>query len=331
MLAHVKWFAPFDVSTPPRPIGDVLNGSFIAIFLASVAGIYLFFLTDRIVFRRRLLRGLDERLKQLDDLSILILRLTAAVFLVSAWLCHIVLHRSAFYITPELKTEAVYVPWLQLALGLCALFPTSLPLVGLGMFALYGLALKDYGVFHLLDYLIFLGLGYFFIVANIERGTWRKSGFIVLFAATGLTLTWAAIEKFAYPQWSHALLCSHPAMLMGMQPETYMLVAGFVEFNLTFVLLGAASVVGRLVAFGLQAIFLLAICQFGLLDAIGHLMIIAIFVVLFLRGPTRAREILVLREKSIWMETYFMTGLYFLAFDMIFIAYYGVHYIAYRV
>jgi hypothetical protein len=29
-------------------------------------------------------------------------------------------------------------------------------------------------------------------------------------------------------------------MLMGMQPETYMRVAGFVEFNLTFVLLGAA-------------------------------------------------------------------------------------------
>jgi hypothetical protein len=81
--------------------------------------------------------------------------------------------------------------------------------------------------------------------------------------------------------------------------------------------------VGRLVAVGLQAIFLLAICQFGLLDAIGHWMIIAIFVVLFLRGLTRAREILVLREKLFGWETYFMTGLYFLAFDMIFIAYYG--------
>jgi hypothetical protein len=34
-----------------------------------------------------------------------------------------------------------------------------------------------------LDYLIFLGLGYFFIVATIQCGTWRKSGFIVLFAA----------------------------------------------------------------------------------------------------------------------------------------------------
>ena len=66
----------------------------------------------------------------------------------------------------------------------------------------------------------------------------------MLFAATGLTLTWAAIEKFAYPQWSYALLRSRPDMLMRMQPETYMRVAGFVEFDFAFV--QAASVTGRL-------------------------------------------------------------------------------------
>lgn len=32
-----------------------------------------------------------------------------------------------------------------------------------------------------------------------------------------------------------------------------------------------------------------------------------------------------LRQSRIAMETYFMTGLYFLAFVMIFIAYYGLH------
>jgi len=46
--------------------------------------------------------------------------------------------------------------------------------------------------------------------------------------------------------------------------------------------------------------------------------------------PQDFREVLVLREKSIWMETYFMTGLYFLAFVLIFIAYYGLHGIFYR-
>jgi hypothetical protein len=130
------------------------------------------------------------------------------------------------------------VPWLQLGLAVCALFPLTLPAVGIGIFLLFGLALRDYPVFHLLDYFIFLGLGYFFIVANVKRGKWRQSGFVVLFAATGITLLWAALEKFAYPQWTYAILRSHPDMLMGMQPETYMVLAGFMEFAVAFVFVG---------------------------------------------------------------------------------------------
>ena len=324
IFAHVKWFAPFDVNAAPKPIGEVLNAQFVKFFLASAVGVCAFFWADRTVYRRGLLAALHARLKQLDDVAILILRLSAAIFLFAVWAWYMA-YGTAFYITPELRTYSAYVPWLQLALGFCALFRRTLPAVGVGIFALFALAVRDYALFHLLDYMIFLGLGYFFTVATLDRGKWRQSGFIVLFAATGITLLWAAMEKFAYPEWSYAMLRSHPGMLMGMQPETFMLLAGFVEFVVAFILLGAASVAGRIVALGFQAIFMLAIFEFGLLDAIGHLMIIAILFVLFLRGPTSAREILVLREKSVAMEVYFMTGLYFLAFVMIFIAYYGLH------
>lgn len=324
LMLHVKWFAPFDVTAIPKPIGEVLNGAFVKFFLASVVLVFVFFLADRRMYRHGFLRAFDERLKRLDEFAILILRLSAAIFFASVWAWHQV-HGGAFYVTPELKTSASFVPWLQLCLAVFALFRLTLPAVGLGILALYGMALHDYPFFHLLDYMIFLGLGYFFTVANIKRGKWRQSGFVVLYAATGLTLLWAALEKFAYPQWTYDVLRSHPEMLMGMQPENYMTLAGFMEFGLAFVLLGAASIAGRVVAMGLQMVFMLAIFKFGLLDAIGHLMIIAILLVLVVRGPTRAREMLVLREKSLWTETYFMTGLYFLAFVMIFIAYYGLH------
>ena len=326
---HVKWFAPFDVHQMPKPAGEVLNGTFIKFFLASAVLIAVFFFADRTVYRRGLLSQLDARLRKLDDFSILILRLAAAIFLISVWAWYLT-QGTSFYVTPELRTTARFVPWFQLALAICALVRPALPAVGLGLLVLFSLAVHDYGVFHLLDYMIFLGLGYFFTVANIKRGKWRQSGFIVLYAATGVTLLWAAMEKFAYPQWSYDLLSTHSDMLLGMTPQTYMLIAGFLEFGLAFVLLGAASIAGRLVALGLQGIFMLAIFKFGLLDAIGHLMIIAILLVLFVRGPTSAREILVLKEKSIWMETYFMTGLYFLAFVLIFIAYYGLHAVFYR-
>lgn len=118
-------------------------------------------------------------------------------------------------------------------------------------------------------------------------------------------------------------------MLLGLSPQTYMVLAGFVEVVLIFILLGIVSIGSRLAAVGLNAIFLIAIYKFGAIDAVGHLMIIAILVVLFVRGPTDAREILVLREKSVWMEAYFMTGLYYLAFVTAFILYYGLHHLSY--
>jgi hypothetical protein len=32
LILHVKWFAPFDVKAMPKPIGEVLNGTFINSF-----------------------------------------------------------------------------------------------------------------------------------------------------------------------------------------------------------------------------------------------------------------------------------------------------------
>ena len=82
----------------------------------------------------------------------------------------------------------------------------------------------------------------------------------------------------------------------------------------------------RLVAFGFMMLFVSAIMMFGLIDAIGHLMIIAILFVLVVRGPTDARYILVLPGKSLIMEAYFMTGLYYFAIINAFLLYYGLHY-----
>lgn len=328
--AHVKWFAPYTVSEAPRAIGEVLSGTFLWFFLGSAAFVYVFFLADRTALRFQLLARLDQRLKQLDGLAFQIMRISAAVFFLSLWGWHLAFG-STVYLTPELKTDSSVVPWIHLALGLCALSSRLAPLVGIGIVALYVLAVRAYGAYHLLDYLIFPGTAYFFVVANLSSPKWRQSGFVVLFAATGLTLIWASVEKFAYPQWTYGLLLRNPDMLMGMSPQTYMILAGYIEFTVAFLLLGAASVGARAVALGLEAIFVLAIYKFGLIDAIGHLMIIAILTVMVVRGPTSSRNLLVLRDKAVWTEAYFMTGLYFLAFVMIFILYYGLHFQSYGV
>lgn len=327
-LAHVKWFVDHDVSTPPLPIGEVLNGTFVKLFLACVVLTYLFFLADRYIHEKGYFAEFDERLRRFDGFASYVMRVSAGVFFLSLFIWYLV-HGSTFYITPELKTNSAWVPWLHLLLALAVVTRVTTPITGLGIFALYAAAIGDFGIFHMLDYVIFLGIGYFLITVGLKPTIWLKSGFVTLFACAGLTLIWASVEKFAYAEWTFPLLADNPDMRMGLDPRMFMTVSGFVEFSITFALLGAVSVVGRFVSLGTMSIFVLAVFKFGIVDAVGHLMIVAILFVLIVRGPTDARNMLVLPDKSVFTEAYFMTGLYFLAFVMIFILYYGLHFMVF--
>ena len=327
--AHVKWFFDYDVAKAPTPIGEVLDGTFVKMFLVSVAACYLFFLVDRYVYETGILAEFDKKLKLFDNAANYIMRGAAGIFFLALFGWWALGFGQSFYLTPELKTAARVVPWMQLVMALAVISRHTVFLTGLGIFALYIGAAFGYGIFHMLDYTIFLGIGYYLTVSQTTTKPLLKSGLVVLFACTGLTLIWAAVEKFAYSHWTIAALANKPHVTMGMSPPIFMKVSGFIEFFVTFILLGAVSVVGRLVALGLMSVFVLAVFEFGVLDAVGHLMIVAILWVLIVRGPTDARNMLVLPDKSLFTEAYFMTGLYFLAFVMVFIFYYGIHYYSY--
>ncbi len=325
--AHVKWFAPYDPEQPLLPVGEVLSAEFVHFFLGSVLFVYAYFYVDRFVLRRQILDAVLRRLTVGETTASLIMRGASAVFFVSVGLYG--LHTQIFLLTPELKVDDTWVPWFQFALAVCALHRRTVPLVGLGAAALYAVAVARYGLFHMLDYLILVGAAYYFLAASMKGNGWVTSRYIVLYATTGLTLLWASIEKWGYAAWTYPLLAREPGLLMGLDPVTYMILAGFVEFNVTFLLLSSVSLLSRAVALGLLAVFALAISMFGLIDAIGHLLIMAILTVLVVFGPTKGRNFLALSGKSLWVEAYFMTGLYILAFVLIFIAYYGVQSLAY--
>jgi hypothetical protein len=325
--AHVKWFAEYDLNKPPLAVGEVVTGQFVYFFLSSVLLIYAFFWFDRYAFRKRILEDVLRRRTVSEPVAFMIMRCAALIFFVAVGAYGMFGH--AFFLTPETKTTYRWVPWLQLGTGLSALHRRTVPLIGLSIAGMYIAAVNQYGIFHLLDYLILLGVSYFFLAALMPGPGWLMSRYIVLYATTGLTLLWAAIEKWGYPIWTYPLLARDPSLLMGFEPHTYMVLAGFVEFNLTFMALSSASLLSRGVTLGFLSIFVLAIAKFGMIDAVGHLLVIAILFVLIVRGPTKGRDFLVLEQKSLWTEAYFMTGLYILAFVMAFIAYYGFHFLAY--
>jgi hypothetical protein len=325
--AHVKWFSEYDLNKPPLAVGEVLTGQFVHFFLSSALLIYAFFWFDRYVFRKRILEDVLRRYTVSEPVAFMIMRCAALVFFaaISAY----GLSGDAFFLTPELKTDHRWVPWLQLGIALCALHRRTVPLIGLGIAGLFVAAVEQYGMFHLLDYLILIGVAYFFVAVVMSGPGWLMSRYVVLYATTALTLLWASVEKWGYPFWTYPLLAREPGLAMGLEPRTFMVLAGFLEFNLTFMMLSSVSLLSRMIALGLGAVFALAVYKFGLIDAVGHLLIMAILFVLVIHGPTRSRNFLVLEQKSLWTEAYFMTGLYVLAFVLVFIAYYGFHFLAY--
>src|SRR5580765_4222140 len=77
---HVKWFFEYDVTKPPTPIGGVIDGTFVKLFLISAIACYLFFLADRYVFEKGYFAEFDQKLKKLDNTATYIMRAATGIF-----------------------------------------------------------------------------------------------------------------------------------------------------------------------------------------------------------------------------------------------------------
>ena len=137
----------------------------------------------------------------------------------------------------------------------------------------------------------------------------------VLRWAAGITLMWASIEKWAYPEWSYPLFILHPEMSLGFTPDFFMRAAGAVEFALAFSLIWT-PLVRRVGAIMLAAMFVSAVSEFGKIDLIGHsLIVVALLGIIADDGGKPAR----LRDSWIIPVGYAASLALFLA------AYYGAH------
>jgi hypothetical protein len=203
-----------------------------------------------------------------------LLRAFGGGFFVSLWVIGDVI------LTPELKTHSPVIPWLQLGIAIGLFWRSTMVLSGLGIIALYAIGVANYGPFHLMDYPIFLGLAAYYILSGLGRTLFGLSPVDVARWGAGITLMWASIEKWAYPDWTYPLLVQHPKLTLGWEPSLYMTAAGMIEFVLAFGLI-LTPMVRRLSSLVLMAMFISAIFEFGKIDAIGHSMIIAILIAVF--------------------------------------------------
>jgi uncharacterized membrane protein YphA (DoxX/SURF4 family) len=166
-----------------------------------------------------------------------------------------------------------------------------MPLSALGMVALFAQGVWAYGLFHMMDYPIFLGAAVYIAMSGLGRTSLlgvRALDIVRIGAA--VTLLWASVEKWAYPEWSYPVLYAHQRLTLGLDPRFYMIAAGMVEFGLAFALLWT-PLVRRMAAVVLLSMFVSAIFEFGKIDAIGHMVIVVILLAIAAdEGAARKRS-----------------------------------------
>ena len=267
--AHVKWFCAFDVAGQPRGLEQVLCADFEWLVALSVLCLAFGCLAEGTPIGTALLNALDRVTARIRTDTSLLVRATCGFFFVSLW------GLGGTILTPELKTDAAWIPWLQLAMAGCLIWKRTLPLTAAGIVFLFGFGVYSYGLFHLADYPIFLGVAVYLAMTSFDRTLFGLRPLDVVRILAAITLMWASVEKWAYPHWTDPLLAAKPQMTMGASPELFMKAAGVIEFTLAFALIWT-PLVRRISAIILAAVFVSAVFEFGKIDAIGHSGIIVV-------------------------------------------------------
>jgi hypothetical protein len=274
-LAHVKWFAPYIVGAAPRPIGETLLNTW---FWLAIVLVMVFFLATRAIektaYGEAVLTGMDRvsapLWSRMDDF----VRLIIGAFFVAIFAV------GGVYLTPDLKTNAEWVSWLQLLIAFGVFSRRTMPLSAAGIILLWVLALTEYDVFHLLDYLALgVAVAGYLVLAASSNESWRKHRFEVLRWGVAIALMWSSLEKFAYPEWFYPLVVEKPFLTFGMPRDVFIPMAGVAEFTMGFGLLWT-PLVRRLSAIALFIIFNAAVYPFGRIDLVGHALIMAIIIVI---------------------------------------------------
>lgn len=265
--AHVKWFCAYDIAGQPVGLENVLCPDFE--FLAGLSVLMLMSgcLAEGTFFGTAILGAMDRATRYVRDNTELMFRAGCGFFFVAIWAF------GGIMLTPELKTDSNIIGAIQLGIAAGMLSRRTMPVSAIGIGLLFVIATWQYGVFHLADYPVFLGVAAYLALTGLQHNFFGVRAIDVVRWTAGVTLMWASVEKWAYPEWSFPLLSSHPGMTMGLDPVFFMRAAGAVEFALTFALMWTPFV-RRVAAIILAGMFISAVFEFGKVDLIGHTLIV---------------------------------------------------------
>ena len=320
--AHVKWFVEFDVADPPRALAQVVNYNFVFLLTLASIGLFAVYVIDTSWTRKARLSVLERSFSWHSDIAGSIVRIGTGIFFLSLWLM------GGVILTPETATEAEFVPYIHFFTALLVLFRRTLILSALGILILYAHGIAEYGLFHMVDYFIFIGVAAFLSITSLDNGRLNRVRLRVLYVSLVFTFLWSSIEKFAYAEWFQPFLDANEFLTMGMQRDLFLMSAAFVEFTLVFLLFTGGNVV-VLGAIALNALIISAAIYFGKVDAFGHLPVIVALIVLAIKGAERFPILPHNDRRSVLLHSTYLLGSYWTALVLFFAMYYGLHWLLY--
>ena len=267
--AHVKWFCAYNIAGQPAGLENVLCPDFEALIGLSILALMTGCLIEGTPLGSAMTRAIDRATQFVRNNTETMFRAGTAFFFISIWAF------GGILLTPELQTQSTAVAAIQLGIAAGMLSRRTMPLSAAGIAVIFAIAVWEYGVFHLADYPIFLGVASYLALAGLQRDFYGVKAIDIVRWSAGVTLMWASIEKWAYPEWSYPLFITHPDMSMGFSPDFFMRAAGAVEFALAFSLMWT-PLVRRVGAILLSAMFISAVLDFGKVDLIGHTLIVVV-------------------------------------------------------
>lgn len=321
--AHVKWFVEFDVADAPRQIDQVLNPMFWGLLALASFTLLIVFSLDIVWTRRGRFDFIEKRFNWTPDIATHMMRIGTGVFFIVLWLMGDVI------LTPDLVTGAVFVGYIQFFTAFFTLFSPTLVLTAVGILVLYVFGAVEYGIYHMLDYAIFLGVAAFFAITGSGNEKLMRHRLSILVAFMLFSFLWSAIEKFGYPQWFDPFLDEHEFLTMGLPRDFFLMAAAFVEFTLVYVLLTGRNVV-VLGAITLNAIIIAGALYFGKVDALGHFLVMVILIIVTIKG-TEIVQVIPYKEgrNALAQGGYRVLG-YWASLALFFGLYYGIHAAVYQ-
>ena len=164
--AHVKWFCAYDVAGQPRGLENVLCLDFELLVGLALGVLTVGCLLEGTTVGAALQRALDRVTSPLGTDAEFVFRAICGFFFVALWTM------GGMILTPELKTDSTAISLLQLAIAAGMLSRRTLPLSAAGIVFLFGAALWNYGLFHVMDYPIFLGIAAYLALTGLQKNLW---------------------------------------------------------------------------------------------------------------------------------------------------------------